>query len=152
MIRLTFLQAGFFAIGKVFRFPVFLATSRNHKVARDFALKVQSLLDFCLHDSLCIYEISFVRLMPKSALSGKYQLPVIACTSKRFKTMLSSPTRKNFYSHLTVHSESRRTGERRFHIPPACRFCIYALFVSRRWPITRLLKRRMFRRLLVTER
>ena len=38
---LVHLQAGFFFPGKIFKFPVFVATSCNCSVAIDFALKVQ---------------------------------------------------------------------------------------------------------------
>ena len=37
----VYLQAGFFFPGKIFRFPVFVATSCKGSVAIDFALKVR---------------------------------------------------------------------------------------------------------------
>jgi hypothetical protein len=40
IVSLVHLQAGFFFPGKIFKFPVFVATSCNFGVAIDFALKV----------------------------------------------------------------------------------------------------------------
>jgi hypothetical protein len=40
IVSLVHLQAGFFFPGKIFKFPVFVATSCNCGVAIDFALKV----------------------------------------------------------------------------------------------------------------